>query len=127
LDAFSYPEIPISSNSTVRAELYGCTTAKAGNVTAVSSSPVLHLCRRLLEVGLDPAQPLHAYRGDTLCLLVRSLADGAALEVNAHGTGLITAPDGRRRPVARLSGQEGTKEDSVAPGGLLNPFAGGTP
>jgi hypothetical protein len=31
--------------------------------------------------------PLHVYRGDVLALTVRSIAEAAALQVNARGTG----------------------------------------
>jgi hypothetical protein len=34
-----------------------------------------------LEAGHDPATPLEAYRGSTLCLRVRSIGEGAALTV----------------------------------------------
>jgi hypothetical protein len=46
---------------------------------------VLAMCRRLVEVGYDPATPLHAYRDDTLCLAVRSIGEGARLECQEGG------------------------------------------
>jgi len=39
---------------------------------------------RLVRAG-DPARPLHAYRGDTLCLKVRSIGEGARLECQDGG------------------------------------------
>jgi hypothetical protein len=50
--------------SAVRAELIGANRATALGVEAHGPSPVLALCRGLLEAGHDPATPLHAYRGD---------------------------------------------------------------
>ena len=37
------------------------------------------MCRKLVDAGYDPARPLYAYRGDTLCLKVRSIGEGARL------------------------------------------------
>ena len=53
--------------------------------TVRSGAPVLAMCRKLIEAGYDPARPLHAYRGDTLCLKIRSLHDGAMLECQDGG------------------------------------------
>jgi hypothetical protein len=69
------------------AQLSGDDTCTAAGLTARSSSPVLALCRMLVEVGHDPSMPLHVYRGDVLALTVRSIAEAAALQVNARGTG----------------------------------------
>ncbi len=85
----------------LRAEITGnaCT---AGGITVRSSSPVLALCRRLIEVGHDPAQPLHAYRGDVLALRVRSIGAGARLAVSGGGIGFSldrAVDEGQPRPV----------------------------
>jgi hypothetical protein len=69
----------------IRATLHGHDIAAACGFTARSSSPVLDLCRKFLAAGV-PDQPLHAYRGDVLCLIVRSTGEGARLEV-AEGIG----------------------------------------
>ena len=58
-------------------------------VTARSSSPVLALCRKLIDAGHDPATPMDVYRGDTLALRVRSIGEAARLQVNARGTGFV--------------------------------------
>jgi hypothetical protein len=71
----------------IRAELTGSTLCTGASVKGVTSSPVLAMCRKLIEAGHDPATPLHAYRGETLCLTVRSIGEGAALEINGAGTG----------------------------------------
>jgi hypothetical protein len=42
---------------------------------------VAKLCRALIEAGRDPAAQLEVYRGDVLCLTVRTLGDGVALEL----------------------------------------------
>jgi hypothetical protein len=59
-----------------------------------SRSPVLGMCRKLVAAGYDPATPLHAYRGATLCLTVRSIGAAAKLEVS--GTSFVVASEGRR-------------------------------
>jgi hypothetical protein len=71
----------------IHAQLIGATSCAALGVTISSSSPVLALCRKLVADGYDPATPLEVYRGETLCLKVRSIGEGARLEVNAYGTG----------------------------------------
>jgi hypothetical protein len=65
----------------IRAELIGSDRCEAGRYTARGSAPVFALCRRLLAAGFDPGQPLHAYRGDVLSLVVRTIGEGATLTV----------------------------------------------
>jgi hypothetical protein len=76
----------------IRADLIGTGTCIALGLAINSSSPVLALCHALLESGHDPAIALEAYRGDVLCLRVRSIGDAAAVEVNARGTGFVVRP-----------------------------------
>jgi hypothetical protein len=64
----------------IRAELVG-TTAIAGTVSTRGNTPILDLCRALVDAGVDPAAPLHAYRGATLALRVRTIGAGAKLTV----------------------------------------------
>ena len=71
----------------IRAELSGTDETSACGLTVRSSSPVIALCRQFVAVGYDPATPLEAYRGATLCLHVRSIGEAAELEVAAHGAG----------------------------------------
>ena len=63
------------------AELIGSNTCTAAGVTVVDHAPVLALCRALVTAGQDLNRPLHAYRGDVLCLCVRSIGEGARLAV----------------------------------------------
>jgi hypothetical protein len=70
------------------AKLSGSDTCTALGLTQ-SPSPVLALCRKLIVYGFDPAIPVHVFRGDTLALIVRSIAEAARLEINAKGTGFI--------------------------------------
>jgi hypothetical protein len=67
----------------VAAELIGTNQAQATalGIEVRGNSPVLALCRRLVEHGHDPAAELHAYRGDVLALKVRSIGEGAKLTV----------------------------------------------
>ena len=76
----------------IRADLIDSDTCTALGLTCNSASPVLALCRALVEAGHDPATPLEAYRGTTLCLRVRSIGGAAAVEVNARGTGFVVRP-----------------------------------
>jgi hypothetical protein len=63
--------------SPVRAAIIGDDTCTADGITARAHAPALALCRKLIEAGCDPDRPLHAYRGDTLSLRVRSIGEGA--------------------------------------------------
>jgi hypothetical protein len=83
----------------IRADLAGSDSCSALGLTINSSSPVLALCRKLVQAGHDPAWPLEAYRGDVLCLRVRSIGDGARLEISGEGTGFRQ----RRQPDAAPS------------------------
>ena len=78
--------------------LTGTDHASAEGITATGPSPVLALCRRLIDAGYDPALPLVAYRGSTLALRVRSIGEGARLEVSHRGTGFVARCEGRPRP-----------------------------
>src|SRR6516225_4860375 len=80
------------SRQAIRAELTGSDGCSALGLAINSSSPVLALCRALIEAGHDPATPLEVYRGTTLCLRVRSIGGAAAVEVNARGTGFVVRP-----------------------------------
>src|SRR5262245_21482830 len=78
----------------IRAELIGSNSCSALGITARGHAPVLALCQLLIEAGHDPNRPLLAYRGDTLCLRVRSIVEGAALAVEDDRLG---TPHFRRR------------------------------
>ena len=78
----------------VIAELIGSETCAAEGLTSCGSSPVLELCRLLVERGFDPNRPLHVYRGDHkyLALVVAGIGVGAQLEVNGRGTSFAKRP-----------------------------------
>ena len=69
------------SATAIVAQITGSNRCDAEGLTVTGHAPVLAMCRRLIEAGYDPARPLHAYRGDTLCLKVRSIGEGAKLTV----------------------------------------------
>jgi hypothetical protein len=66
---------------TIRADLIGSNRASAAGITVNGHAPVCRLCRALIRAGHDPATPLEAFRGATLCLRVRSIGEGADLTV----------------------------------------------
>ena len=70
----------------IRAELTGDTCTALG-LTGKAGAPVLALCRMLIEAGHDPAMPLEVYRGDTLCLRLRSIGEAAGLRMDTDKTG----------------------------------------
>jgi hypothetical protein len=63
--------------------------ATACGIVARGSSPVLKLCRMLVDAGHDPSLPLEAWREGTLCLRVRSIGEAAELRVNNKGTAFV--------------------------------------
>jgi hypothetical protein len=58
----SYGETQVA----IRAELVASDTCTAGSHTAHGAAPILSLCRKLIEAGVDPDRPLHAYRSNVL-------------------------------------------------------------
>jgi hypothetical protein len=62
--------------------LVGERACTALGITAHGNAPALALCRRLIAIGHHPESALQAYRGDVLCLTVRSLGAGAGLTVD---------------------------------------------
>jgi len=67
--------------SAVRVELIGANCATTLGIEAHGPSPVLALCRALVEAGHDPAT------SDMLALRVRSIGEGARLTVEDNHIG----------------------------------------
>jgi hypothetical protein len=82
----SRPNSPTSQRP-IHAQIVGDDQCHAEDITAHGPSPVLALCRELVAAKVDPDRSLHAYRGDMLCLVVRSIGEAAHLDVNGKGTG----------------------------------------
>ena len=92
-----------STQTAIRAELISSTSCTAVGITVVDHAPVLALCRALVTAGQDPNRPLHAYRGDVLCLRVRSIGQAAQLTVedDRHGRPRLRRWRNRSRGVWR--------------------------
>src|SRR5438094_637985 len=71
----------------IRAQLSGDDTAGALGITVRSPSPVLALCRKLVDAGYDPSASLEACRGDSLALRVKSIGQAAQLKVDVAPSG----------------------------------------
>jgi hypothetical protein len=75
-------------SNVILAQISSDSFCAALGITVRSPSPVLALCRKLIESSTyGSSTPLDAYRGNTLCLRVRSIGEGAQLEINSKGTG----------------------------------------
>jgi Fe2+ transport system protein FeoA len=74
----------------VRAELVDDNICTAQGLTVTSPSPILAMCRRLIEVGVDPGSALHVYRSDVLAISVVNIAIGARLTIKTAGNGAPT-------------------------------------
>jgi hypothetical protein len=92
-----------TGSPTIRAELIGSNTAVALGIHVKGYAPILKLCRRLVARGIDPATPLEAWRGPTLCLKVSSIGAAAALEVRPAGNGRPVFVNRNERTVSRSS------------------------
>lgn len=90
-----------------RAQLLDSNQATAHGITVSGrNAPVLALCRALIKAGHDPDTPLEAYRGDVLCLRVRSIGEGAKLTVEDGSDGKPRFA--KLRGYAASTGQEGS-------------------
>jgi hypothetical protein len=90
----------------IRAELFGADCCKGLGLEARGAAPVLALCRKLVEAGINRALALEAYRGDILCLRIRSIGEGAGLRVATHGVGFERVPECTAAPPARQKTDE---------------------
>jgi hypothetical protein len=82
---------PVARPATIRAELIGSDACNALGIVAHGNAPLLGLCRKLIDAGIDPTTALQAYRGDMLCLIVCSIGETTGLRVNPKGTGSLKA------------------------------------
>jgi hypothetical protein len=101
----------MTARPSIRAEIVGSDTCAALGITTTGHAPVLALCRKLVDAGVDPVTPLEAWRGDVLCLKVRSIAQGAALEVRPASGGtpvFIRRESARRASPMRQTGGAAT-------------------
>jgi hypothetical protein len=71
----------------VRAEIVGDDSASAEGITVRGAAPVLALCRKLIEVGVDPDRPLLAFRGTTLCIIANRIGTAAKWTVKERPCG----------------------------------------
>jgi hypothetical protein len=78
-------------------------------MTVTGSSPALNLCRELIERNYDPALPLVALRGQTICLKIRSIGEADRLRVGSHGVGFEADPECGAGPPMRLPGRAGVR------------------
>lgn len=94
-----YPGLLPASTNYVRGELIGADIAIASGIAVNGDAPALKLCRALIEAGINPATRLELYRGEILCLVVRSIAEGAKLTVREDGMRFVAYRQGpSRRP-----------------------------
>jgi hypothetical protein len=88
----------LSIQTAIRAELIGSRTCTAAGITVVDHAPVLSLCRALINAAQDPNRPLHAYRGNKICLRLHSIGQGAQLTVEDDRRGRPRLRRWRNRP-----------------------------
>lgn len=100
----------------LRAELSGSTICSTAGQVAIGRTPVLALCRELIEAGHNPATPLEVYRGNTLALRVCSIGAAARLTVDEHnGTRFA-----KWKPLCRSAGSPRIAQNLAAVSGVLS-------
>jgi hypothetical protein len=107
-----------STQTVIRAELISSDRCSALGIVARSTTPVLALCRRLVEAGRDPATPLEAWRGPILCLRIRRIGEAAQLEPSPRGVGFVCCPGVRGRPPVAKTARglpAGQRHDGAVP------------
>ena len=82
-------QLSIPFANPVKAQLTGDNTCTALGIAACGPSPVLGLCRLLVEAAVDPDRPLHVYRDGMLALTVANIGIGARLIVKTAGNGAL--------------------------------------
>jgi hypothetical protein len=85
-DVLAEPQTPIVCH------IIGSDRCASGGLVVKHKAPVLAMCRKLIEAGYDPERPLEAYRGETLCLKIRTIAEGARLTVEEGPNGPRLVP-----------------------------------
>ena len=101
----SETRLPTTSTQVpIHATLTGSDRCEAEGITARAFAPVLALCRALIEAGHPPGRALNAYRGNILCLLIRSIGEAAQLEPSPRGVGFVRRPAVRGGPPVRKNG-----------------------
>jgi hypothetical protein len=77
----------ICAQAPIFAALVSSDRCEAEGIAGRGSAPVFALCRALVVAGFNPGSPLEAWRGDTLCLRIRSIGESVGLRVASHGIG----------------------------------------
>jgi hypothetical protein len=107
---------PLSAAATFRAELTGDDICSVLGVTVQTSSPILALCRKLIEVDRDPSTSLEVYRKNILCVRITSIGQAAQLEPSPTGVGFV-------RRHSRLRAAPSTPTAPANASGAPKPFA----
>lgn len=97
---------PVCRLSPIPAHFTGADACSALGVTCKGNAPLLKLCRALVERGIDPKTPLHAYWSNERqpSLIVRSIGEAARLRVASHDVGFELLPEcTARAPITKLS------------------------
>ena len=77
----------LNTKPDISATLCGSNECEAANIVTTGHTPVLAMCRQLLQQGVDPDTALTVYRRGIVALRVRSIGRAArlAVEVDRYG------------------------------------------
>jgi hypothetical protein len=87
----------LKNQQAIRAEM-GSDCCSVLGMTARGTTPVLALCRLLIETGHDPTTPLEVWRDSTLCLRIRRIGEAAQLTIEDDRHGRPRLRRWRNRP-----------------------------
>jgi hypothetical protein len=85
-------EILAEPQAPIVCQIIGSDRCAYGGLVVKHNAPVLAVCRKLIEAGYDPQRPLEAYRGETLCLKIRTIAVAVKLTVEEGPNGPRLVP-----------------------------------
>jgi hypothetical protein len=95
-DAIFVPMRHPTRKQDIIAAVEGSDLCHAAGYTVQDSSPILAMCRLLVQAGFDPQRPLLAFRGAELAMRIKSIEYGAHYAVAENQTArLRTAKAGR--------------------------------
>jgi hypothetical protein len=75
---------------TIRAKLFGSTTCTCVGLTVCADAPVLEMCRKLVQLGLDPKTKLDVFQHGTHSITVGEISPAAELKIAGNGVGFVT-------------------------------------
>jgi hypothetical protein len=97
----------------LRADLVGVDLCVVDGLAVHGDAPILAACRKLVELGYDPAAELACFRNGRLAITVRNIGAGAALEIGTGGIGFKCRCERRTASPSAFSGLAAPSDQAV--------------